>query len=104
MVRTWTSRASYATVSCRGSPFVPCPALCSSVLMACNGLSKMRVAQRKQRLAFQIPGKKSQPKADQRDGEHKVQRVGNGIMVKLRLRQPVQIHQAHEDHPHSHFG
>src|ERR1700722_5488919 len=110
MVRTCTSRASYATVSWRGSPFVPCPALCSSVLMSCNRLSKMRVAQRKQRLAFQIPGKKSQPNTQQgnrqRDGKNNVDAAweSQGAAHEFRLGQPIQIDQAHEDHPNSYFG
>src|SRR5271157_4358650 len=99
-----TSRVSKETSSCCGLPGSPWMFFWGSVLMMCNGLRKFRISQGEQRLLLKIEGEKTNPQSDQGDGNHDVQPGGQRAGSKFRPRHPVQIHQAHENHPDGDLG
>src|SRR5581483_92925 len=76
---------------------------CESVLMTCKNLPEFRVAERKQRLALQVPGEKAKPNADQRDGDDKVE-PNQAPVRQVRPREPEEVNQAHEDQPAGELG
>src|ERR1700741_426437 len=69
-----------------------------------NGLRKIGIAQRQQWALLQVHGEKAEPQTDEGDGNNEVEPGGKRTRSKFRPGHPIEIHQAHEEHPTGNLG
>src|SRR5215469_3420857 len=100
MVPISMSRASKVTVEWTGKPFAS-RSWVSLVLMTCDGLREFRFTERQQRLLLQLPGKKPDPDAAERQKRCQIPPRRESARSEFGTRPPVDVETTHGNEPPS---